>query len=347
MCSLDLVFSPDGSALAALPPFASGRIEQTGKPVEHWDNSIRLYDTRTGKMVRKFDKANGLIMKWAFAPDGRTLATAVDGTISIWEVATGKVRCQLKVAKEQPSLLAYSPDGRLLAWAGQEPVLRILETSTGKEVGQLKGHQGRIASAAFATEGKMVATGSADTTALIWDVPGLDKLKWPQPVELESKHAERLCSDLASADAATAYLAIKGLTASPKQAVALLREQVKPVLAPDETRLAQLVADLDSKQFAVRQKAEADLEKVGELAAPALNKLLKAQPPLETQQRVERLLERAASNDSPELVRGLRAIEVLEGTGSPEARQVLQSLAKGAAGSRVTREAQVALSRLK
>jgi hypothetical protein len=42
----------------------------------------------------------------------------------------------------------------------------------------------------------------------------------------------------------------------------------------------------------------------------------------------------------------LRAVEALERIGTPEARQVLQALAKGAAGAVLTRAAQGALERL-
>jgi hypothetical protein len=45
-------------------------------------------------------------------------------------------------------------------------------------------------------------------------------------------------------------------------------------------------------------------------------------------------------------VRGMRAVEVLERIGTAEARQVLQVIAQGAPGARLTREAQEALKRL-
>jgi hypothetical protein len=47
-----------------------------------------------------------------------------------------------------------------------------------------------------------------------------------------------------------------------------------------------------------------------------------------------------------ELMRMLRAIEVLEQVGSPEAREVLQNLADGAPEARLTREAKAAIARL-
>lgn len=49
---------------------------------------------------------------------------------------------------------------------------------------------------------------------------------------------------------------------------------------------------------------------------------------------------------SPDSIRTLRAVEVLEYIGSPEGKKVLQTLAAGAEGARVTREAKASLDRL-
>jgi hypothetical protein len=49
---------------------------------------------------------------------------------------------------------------------------------------------------------------------------------------------------------------------------------------------------------------------------------------------------------SPQHARALRTLEVLERTGSPEAKSALEELAKGAAEAELTREAKATLERL-
>jgi len=58
---------------------------------------------------------------------------------------------------------------RTLAGATGQIVV-LWDVATGKELRQLKGHQGKITSLAFNEDGTRLASGSADTTVLIWSV---------------------------------------------------------------------------------------------------------------------------------------------------------------------------------
>jgi hypothetical protein len=86
---------------------------------------------------------------------------------------------------------------------------------------------------------------------------------------------------------------------------------------------------------------------MGEGATGELRKVLDRgqKKAIETRRRIEELLEKVTGL-SPARLQALRAIEALEKTGSREARQVLEALAKGLAGARLTEEARAADVRL-
>src|SRR6266508_3599226 len=102
--------------------------------------------------------------------------------------------------------------------------------------------------------------------------------------------------------------------------------------------------DLDSGRFAVRRAAEEELERLGELAAPALRKARDEATSLESRRRLDQLLERLERPPTvPEQVRSLRAVEMLEHMAGREAEEVLRVLARGVAEAPLTQEAKRAL----
>jgi hypothetical protein len=166
----------------------------------------------------------------------------------------------------------------------------------------------------------------------------------PKP---DAKQLEKLWDDLASDDAAKAFKAMGQMAGVPAETVALLKSKLKPVDPADPKVVKQLLEDLNSDQYTVRQKASAQLEKLADLAGPALREKLESKPSLEMRKRIESLIDKLDGPVTlPDLLRSLRAVELLELIGTPEARQALVLLANGAPGHRMTEAAQGAVMRL-
>jgi RNA polymerase sigma factor (sigma-70 family) len=337
----NLVFSSDGRVLAAVE-------DQNG---EKKPDRVYLWSMPSGKRIGILEGHESRITTIAFSPDGKTLATGgYDKTLRLWEVSTARERDRWE-APDGVTALAFSADGRMLAWvpgwsaSADRFAIRLAVVADGKEVRRLPGHQAAVTSLAFTRDGMSLISASADTTLLVWDAAGIAIDK---PVnEVSREQLDALWAELAGADAGQSYRAMLRLGQSPAAAVSALSNRVKPIAAVDAKLLERLIADLDSKEFAVREKASAELEKFGELAEPALKTALAAKPSLETSRRLEDLLDKALSPKlSADQLRTLRAVEVLEHIGTPEARQALQALARGAPGARPTQEAQAALERL-
>jgi RNA polymerase sigma factor (sigma-70 family) len=167
------------------------------------------------------------------------------------------------------------------------------------------------------------------------------------PQLCQGRAAEALWADLAAADFLRVRRGMRSLIAVPDEAVPLLKTRLQPAADADPKAVDRWLAELDDAQFTVREKATAELEKVAEVAEPALLRALKDQPGAEVRKRIERVLLTAEEQRlAPERQQALRGIEVLVRIGNAEARQVLETLARGAPGSSLTQEARAGLSRL-
>ncbi len=156
----------------------------------HKDGTLRVTDAVTGRERWRFGEAeefagNHPRPTLAYSADGRYLASwrwqrhEEEGRheIHVWDTATGKEHCRLVCRRtpmyiERSPCLAISPDSRTLAVGGlsDEPVVQVWELATAKLRRTLRGHRGPVTALAFAPDSRLLASGSEDTTVLIWDL---------------------------------------------------------------------------------------------------------------------------------------------------------------------------------
>jgi hypothetical protein len=173
---------------------------------------------------------------------------------------------------------------------------------------------------------------------MVWDVTGLSGS--PRPAAADPA---ALWEQLAASDARAAFRAVWRLADHPDLSLPLLRRHLHAATALPAGRIAGWVRDLGDEDFSVREKASGELEKAGDLAEAALRKALSESDSLEVRRRAERLLQSLESGPSSEIVRQVRAVEVLGQVGTPEACELLEVLARGTPEARITREALAAL----
>jgi WD40 repeat protein len=314
---------------------------------------VLLLDAANGKLKRRLPATRGGYSPPAFSPDGRTLAIIEVGEVTLWEVASGQLRGRLK-GPMWVHALAFSPNGCFLA-VGTYPEAPVVlwDPSASRIVGQLRGDVGRVDTLAFSPDGSRLVMAGYFPTVLLCDVAELcGKKKIEEIVKTAEPSAEELegsWAELSGTDSVRAYRAIRRLGLSGPRGVGFLKARLKGDKPPDEQRIARLIADLDDDKFAIREKATAELEKLGLRAEPALRRTLEGEVSAEARSRITRLLERLGTlrelPPAPELIR-LRVVEALEANGTKEARQALAELSEQATEEQLRQEAKASLERL-
>src|SRR5207302_5293311 len=105
---------------------------------------VRLYDLRdvkapTAKPAAEYPAHKDAIYALAFAPDGKTLATAgYDRVIKLWEVppqgAKPTPRLTLTDHSDAVYGLSFHPSGKLLASASADRAVKVWDAATGKRL---------------------------------------------------------------------------------------------------------------------------------------------------------------------------------------------------------------------
>jgi WD40 repeat protein/tetratricopeptide (TPR) repeat protein len=197
-------FSPDGTWIVTA---YRGRVKlsdaRTGKVLLEWragdatrvavspdgtriltgglDQTVRVWDARTAKLLLEAKGMMGYDSDIAFSPDGkRIVAGRGVGTTRVIDAQTGVVLLELKIRPMVVNTfyvtmgvlcVAFSPDGTRIVTGGTTGVgeASVWDARTGAELLELKGHTGDVMSVAFSPDGERIITGSADGTAKVWD----------------------------------------------------------------------------------------------------------------------------------------------------------------------------------
>jgi RNA polymerase sigma factor (sigma-70 family) len=200
--------SPSGELICRLPAISLKNGQMSGRPVAASADSrliavygddlvIHLYDTANGKEFKKLGEPSDedKLMRnstavyvnahLAFSPDGKYLASwsPRDALLSIWDVARGKLLTRLNDDVERivsQVHFAWSADSRMLAVSrtstendpSLKPRIQLWEMATMQMRREFQGHHLPVRVLAFSPDGRWLASGSADSTILVWNVSG-------------------------------------------------------------------------------------------------------------------------------------------------------------------------------
>jgi WD40 repeat protein len=134
------------------------------------DNTVRLWETHTGREIRVFEGHSDAVTSVAFSPDGSFVVSgSEDRTLRLWDVTNGREVKRFQGHEASVNSVAYYPDGKHIISGGNDKTLRIWEVSTGEEIRRLKGHDEPVNSVSVSLDGKYLLSASWDGTLRLWD----------------------------------------------------------------------------------------------------------------------------------------------------------------------------------
>lgn len=158
-CVRRIAFSPDGKKLAA-----------AAEPAKLW-----IFDVETGKPLFCLKEPAGVPVGLAFFPDSNTMLSAFseDG-VKLWDLGTQKEvpGWKLRAKVNLGEAVAVSPDGATLAVGCSDHRIALFNVSTGLGLGELDipRDRGGVTSLLFSANGKLLAGGTHDGTAIVYEV---------------------------------------------------------------------------------------------------------------------------------------------------------------------------------
>jgi WD40 repeat protein len=339
-----IALSPDGKLIVVWIDRSDPKLAD---PADRMTSAVLVFEKASGELVWTADAVAAGCRGLSFSPNGRTVAciSGTGDTVVLFETTTGKERSRFKLPA---ATLAFSADSSFLAVGTRDGTVKLIDLANGKEIASFMGHAGKVCSLFFGADVELLLSGGADGTVLVWDIRKQVR-EARRSTRLDAETSKKLWADLADSNATSAFRAIGVLSRAQADGVALLKEHLQPAKEVDAARVDKLIEELDSNDFETREDAFKALTDAGIGARDRLLNALEGKPSLETVKRIETLLDMLKAHKAvlgPARLRELRAVEILQTIGTTDARAILEALAGGAEGMRLTQEASAALKRL-
>lgn len=149
-----VAFSPDGTLVI------------TGSS----DDTAKLWDVATGRLVRTLEGHAHSVTSVAFSPDGQHVVSGSnDKTLRLWEVTTGRLIHTFAGHSDRVGSVVFSPDGSRVLSGSNDKTVKLWEARSGWLLRTFEGHSNFVTEVAFSPDGSRVLSGSWDKTLRLWD----------------------------------------------------------------------------------------------------------------------------------------------------------------------------------
>jgi guanine nucleotide-binding protein subunit beta-2-like 1 protein len=150
------------------------------------DNSLRLWNLKTGVAAKKFFGHKNDVLSVAFSQTNRQiLSGSRDKTIKLWNTLSELKYTIEDAHSEWVSCVRFVPSNPLpdgsvpsptIVSAGWDKLVKVWALETCKKVADLVGHTGYLNTVTVSPDGSLCASGGQDGTAMLWDLKDAKRL---------------------------------------------------------------------------------------------------------------------------------------------------------------------------
>ncbi|UGX93643.1 caspase family protein [Bradyrhizobium barranii subsp. barranii] len=153
------------------------------------DDTLKLWDAATGRLIRTFVGHANDVTSVAFSPDGaQLLSGSEDRTLKLWDAATGHLIRSFEGHSLKVRSVTFSPDGTQLLSGSNDSTVRLWEAASGRLMRTFKGHHGAVNAVAFSPDGTLLLSGGegGSTALVLWDARTGQPIRTFDGVEVSS-----------------------------------------------------------------------------------------------------------------------------------------------------------------
>jgi WD40 repeat protein len=178
---LDVELSADGRYAVS----GSGdRFEDTTRPDNVTDRSVRVWDLESGEEYRHFAPESGFVRAITYSPDGKYVASGTwssgkGGRIHLWNIAENELEATYFGHTDIISDLTFSTDNNILYSGSWDGTLRVWDVETGIEAQRFDEPSDRILALAVSPDNQFVLTGTGNFGGGVVPNPAVDNSRQP------------------------------------------------------------------------------------------------------------------------------------------------------------------------
>ncbi|KAJ5179816.1 WD repeat protein [Penicillium capsulatum] len=135
------------------------------------DAAVKVWDTRTGRLVYTFEGHLAGISTLAWSPDGQWIASGSDDkTIRLWNVNTGRAHKKTFIGHHNYVYqIAFAPKGNILVSGSYDEAVFLWDVRRARVMRTLPAHSDPVAGIDVVHDGTLIVSCALDGLVRVWD----------------------------------------------------------------------------------------------------------------------------------------------------------------------------------